>query len=53
MTGFQTEHNRNKLKSAFNDEPKLIFIEHLENDVDLVALSSINEAVLFNTSQIN
>ena len=52
MTGFQTEHNRKKLKNAFNDESKLIFIEHIENDIDLVALSSINKVVLFNTSQI-
>jgi DNA gyrase subunit A len=53
MTSFQTEHNRKKLKNAFNDEAKLIFIEHIENDIDLVALSSINKVVLFNTSQIN
>lgn len=53
MTGFQTEHNRKKLKNAFNDESKLIFIEHLENDIDLVALSNINKVVLFNTSKIN
>ena len=53
MTGFQTEHNRKKLKNAFNDESKLIFIEHIENDIDLVALSNINKVVLFNTSKIN
>ena len=53
MTGFQTEHNRKKLKNAFNEESKLIFIEHIENDIDLVALSNINKVVLFNTSKIN
>jgi superfamily I DNA and/or RNA helicase len=53
MTAFQTEHNRKKLKNAFSDESKLIFIEHIENDFDLVALSSINKVVLFNTSKIN
>jgi very-short-patch-repair endonuclease len=53
MTAFQTEHNRKKLKNAFSDESKLIFIEHIENDIDLVALSSINKVVLFNTSKIN
>lgn len=53
MTGFQTEHNRKKLKNAFSDESKLIFIEHIENDIDLVALSSIDKVVLFNTSKIN
>ena len=53
MTSFQTEHNRKKLKNAFNDESKLIFIEHIENDIDLVALSNKNKVVLFNTNQIN
>lgn len=53
MKGFQTEHNRKKLKNAINDESKLIFIEHIENEIDLVALSSINKVVLFNTSKIN
>jgi very-short-patch-repair endonuclease/DNA polymerase III delta prime subunit len=53
MQSFQTEHNRKKLKNAFNDESKLIFIEHIESDIDFVALSSINKVVLFNTSQIN
>lgn len=53
MTAFQTEHNRKKLKNAYSDESKLIFIEHIENDIDLVALSSINKVVLFNTSKIN
>ncbi len=53
MAGFQTEQNRKKLKNAFNDESRLIFIEHIENDIDLVAVSNINKVVLFNTSQIN
>lgn len=53
MTGYHTEHNRKKLKNAFSDESKLIFIEHIETDIDLVALSSINKVVLFNTSKIN
>ena len=45
--------NRKRLQNAYNDEAKLIFIEHIEQDIDLVALSSINKVVLFNTSQIN
>jgi very-short-patch-repair endonuclease len=53
MTAFQTEHNRKKLKNAYSDGSKLIFIEHIEHDIDLVALSSINKVVLFNTSKIN
>ncbi|MDH7462607.1 AAA domain-containing protein [Chitinophagaceae bacterium 26-R-25] len=53
MTAFQTEQKRKKLKNAFNDESKLIFIEHIEDDIDLVALSSIDKVVLFNTNKIN
>lgn len=45
--------NRKRLQNAYNDEAKLIFIEHIEHDIDLVALSSINKVVLFNTSLIN
>jgi DNA gyrase subunit A len=53
MNSFQTEYNRKKLKNAFNNESKLIFIELIEHDIDLVALSSIKKVVLFNTVHIN
>ena len=53
MNSYHTEHNRKKLKNAFNNESKLIFIEHVVGDIDLITLSSINKVVLFNTCQIN
>jgi DNA gyrase subunit A len=53
FSGYETETKRKKLNSAYNNESKLIFIEHIIDDIDLVALSSINKVVLFNTSQIN
>jgi DNA gyrase/topoisomerase IV subunit A len=53
LDSFQTEYARKKLKNAFNSESRLIFIELIEHDVDLVTLSSIKKVVLFNTSQIN
>jgi len=53
MDSFQTEYARKKLKNAFNNESRLIFIELIEHNIDLVALSSIKKVVLFNTSQIN
>jgi DNA gyrase subunit A len=53
MNSFQTEYARKKLKNAFNSESRLIFIELIEHDIDLVTLSSIRKVVLFNTSQIN
>jgi DNA gyrase subunit A len=53
MDSFQTEYARKKLKKAFSSESRLIFIELIEHDIDLVALSSIKKIVLFNTSLIN
>ena len=54
---YQTEQNRRKLKNAFNGESKLIFIEHIENDIDLIAVSNVvasnkNKIILFNTKLI-
>lgn len=53
MDSFQTEYARKKLKNAFSNESRLIFIELIEHDIDLVTLSSIKKVVLFSTSQIN
>jgi len=53
MGSYQTEYARKKLINAFNSESRLIFIELIEHDIDLVTLSSIKKVVLFNTSQIN
>ena len=53
MDSFQTEYAWKKLKNAFNSESRLIFIELVEHDIDLVSVSSIKKIVLFNTSQIN
>lgn len=53
MDSFQTEYARKKLKSAFNNESRLIFIELIEHDIDLLTVSSIKKVVLFNTAQIN
>ncbi len=53
MESYQTEYARKKLRNAFSNESRLIFIELIEHDIDLVAMSSIKKVVLFNTSQIN
>lgn len=53
MGSYQTEYARKKLRNAFNGESRLIFIELIEQDIDLVAMSSIKKVVLFNTSLIN
>lgn len=53
FTSYQTEQNRKKLKNAFSGESKVIFMERIENEIDVIAISSIMKIVLFNTSQIN
>ena len=53
MNSFQTDYNRKKLKNAFNSESRLIFIELIEHDIDLVTVSDIKKVVLFNTVHIN
>lgn len=53
MSSFKTEFKRKKLRNAFNGESKLIYIERFDADTDLIAVSSINKVILFNTSHIN
>src|SRR5674476_1036067 len=53
LDSFQTEYARKKLRNAFSNESRLIFIELIEHDINLVTLSSIKKVVLFNTAQIN
>lgn len=53
MNSFCTEYQRKKLRNAFNNESKLIFIERISSDIDLVTVSNIKKVVLFNTSLIN
>ena len=53
FTAYETETKRKKLKNAYNDESKLVFIEHIEKDIDLVAMTNIEKVALFNTSLIN
>jgi len=53
IDSYRTEFNRRKLRNAYNDESRLIFIELFQDDLDLVAISSINKVMLFNTSLIN
>jgi DNA gyrase subunit A len=43
MSSFKTDYNRKKLKNAFNSESKLIFIELIDQDIDLVTVSSIRK----------
>jgi DNA gyrase/topoisomerase IV subunit A len=53
MDSFSTDYQRKKLRNAFNNESKLIFIERIDNDIDLITVSNIKKVVLFNTVLIN
>ena len=53
MESYKTEYARKKLRNAFSGKSRLVFIELIERDIDLVAMSSIKKVVLFNTSLIN
>jgi hypothetical protein len=53
FSAYRTEQNRKKLKNAYSSEAPLLLIRHAEEDIDLVASSSKNKIVLFNTSKIN
>ena len=53
MDTFKTDYNRKKLIKAFNNEFPLVFIELIEEDIDLFLKSDILKVMLFNTQLIN
>lgn len=53
LKSYQTESNRKKVKNAINNEAKVIFITQIVEDIDLVAISSIDKIIVFSTNMIN
>ncbi len=53
LESYATKTNRKKLANAYADISPLIHIKYLETDMDLVAYSSINKVLIFNTANIN
>ncbi|HOJ09979.1 MAG TPA: DNA topoisomerase (ATP-hydrolyzing) subunit A [Clostridiales bacterium] len=53
MNSYATKTNRRKLLNAYSGLSKLIHIMYLENDLELVAYSSIDKVLIFNTACIN
>lgn len=53
LTSYATKTNRRKLANAYSDSSKLVRMLYLENDRELVAFSSINKVLIFNTVNIN
>lgn len=52
LGAYKTKQNRSMLKNAYANK-KAIYFETIDRDKDLVAVSSINKVVLFNTALIN
>ena len=53
IKSYKTKTQRKRLKNAYNDNSKLIFCDYIRNDKELVAISSINKILVFNTNQIH
>ena len=52
LKSYETKLNRKKLSKAFSTVSPLVKIVYLKEDVDLVAISSINKVLVFNTENI-
>lgn len=52
MKAYETKQNRSMLKSAYANKTALYF-HYAKEDVDILAVSSINKGLVFNTSMIN
>ncbi|MDP4180448.1 MAG: DNA topoisomerase (ATP-hydrolyzing) subunit A [Bacillota bacterium] len=53
LSSYATKTNRKKLANAYSDMSPLINMMYIEEDLDLVAYSSIDKVLVFNTSGIN
>lgn len=53
MKSYETKTNRKKLANAYSGLSPLTDIRHLAADTELVAYSSINKVLVFNTADIN
>jgi DNA gyrase subunit A len=53
MESYATKTNRKKLANAYSDLSPLVDIRFISEDTDLVAYSSINKVLVFNTGSIN
>ncbi|ADU74971.1 DNA gyrase subunit A [Acetivibrio thermocellus AD2] len=53
LESYATKTNRKKLANAYNGLSRLVYIGHILEDEELVAFSSLNKVLIFNTSNIN
>lgn len=53
LESYATKTNRKKLANAYSDFSPLVNVKFTDTDIELVAYSSINKVLIFNTSNIN
>ncbi|ACL75753.1 DNA gyrase/topoisomerase IV subunit A [Ruminiclostridium cellulolyticum] len=53
MSGYATKTNRKKLANAYYSGSPLIRMIFITEDIELIAISSINKLLVFNTNSIN
>lgn len=53
LDSYKTKTNRKKLANAYSDASKLVYINNAEASMELVACSSLNKVLVFNTDLIN
>jgi DNA gyrase subunit A len=52
MSAYETKQNRSMLKNAYADK-NAIYFNHILDDIDILAVSSIDKALIFNTAMVN
>lgn len=52
LNSYATKTNRRKLANAYSDLAKLVYMIYLQEDLELVAFSSIHKVLIFDTSNI-
>ncbi len=52
LKAYETKQNRKKLSNAFSDKSPVVKIHHILEECDMVIMSSIGKALVFNTSAI-
>ena len=53
LDSYATKTNRKKLANAYSDLSRLVDMMYIDEDIELVAFSSINKVLMFNTSNIS
>ena len=53
MKSYKTETQRKRLKNAYNNNSKIVYVDPIKEDVELVSISSIKKVLIFNTAQVS